>query len=222
MLGTKRFILKTIVGSQAHGLATPESDFDYRGVFIYPTSEIISIRPPSDQTSWIEGKKDDTSWELGKFLMMAIKCNPTILEVFKSPVNYDFKYGQELRDLFPYVWNSTDVCNAYIGYGLNQRKKFLEDKDKRQPKYAVAYLRSLYNAWEILTTGDFSVDMSKTEIFKTLKKWKSGDFTLGGVINLTNAWQAKVEGAYKDNPNKKTEIEPINDFLLKVRKENWI
>ena len=224
----KKQILRVIVGSQAHGLATPESDFDYRGVFIYPTSELMQLQPPADQTSWIEGKEDDTSWELKKFLFLATKCNPTVLETFLSPIapsdhlidKFDL-YAEELRRLFPYVWNSTDVRNAYIGYGLNQRKKFLDNENKRQPKYAVAYLRSLYNAYEILKYGTFSVDMSQTEIYDTLKKWKSGDFSLGEVINMTKAWEVLVDEQYTSKPHKETNERPINDFLLKVRKENW-
>ncbi len=57
-------ILKVVVGSQAHGLATPESDFDYRGVFVVPTAEILSLNGTTKTTNWIEGKDDDTSWEL--------------------------------------------------------------------------------------------------------------------------------------------------------------
>jgi predicted nucleotidyltransferase len=30
-------ILKVLVGSRAHDLYTEDSDYDYRGVFIYPT-----------------------------------------------------------------------------------------------------------------------------------------------------------------------------------------
>lgn len=233
MKDNKIQILKVIVGSQAHGLATPESDFDYRGVFIYKTRDILSLDPPKDQTNWIEGKEDDTSWELGKFLLMATKCNPTVLETFKSPAvpfknpleepitSVNGQYADELRDLFQYAWNSADVRNAYIGYGLNQRKKFLEDKDKRKAKYAVAYLRSLYNGWEILNRGDFSVDMRPTPIYETLKKWKAGEFTAGEVIDLAELWTDKVNEAYEKNPKKETNIEPVNDFLLKVREENW-
>jgi predicted nucleotidyltransferase len=77
-------ILKVLVGSRAHDLYTEDSDYDYRGVFIYPTREILALRPPKDQTSWLEGKTDDTSWELHKFLVMACQCNPSVLEVFKS------------------------------------------------------------------------------------------------------------------------------------------
>lgn len=215
-----------MVGSQAHGLATPESDFDYRGVFIYPTSELMQLHPPADQTSWIEGHEDDTSFELSKFLLMATKCNPTVLECFKAKRVDDNDWylgylGDEIQALFPYVWNSTDVKNAYIGYGVNQRKKFLENKDKRQSKYAVAYLRSLFNAWQILETGTFSSDMTGTDVFLTLKRWKAGQFTLGEVIDTTAHWTEMVDKAYAKNPNKKTDEGPVNDFLLKVRKENW-
>lgn len=136
-------ILKVLVGSRAHGLHNEDSDHDYRGVFIQPTSEILKLGKTKRHTSWIEGKIDDTSWELGHFLQMAVKCNPTILEVFLSPIEEETEDCKELRALFPHVWNSNDVKNAFIGYGLNQRKKFLDGKDNRPNKFAAAYLRSL-------------------------------------------------------------------------------
>src|SRR5687768_1695702 len=78
-------ILRCIVGSTAHGLANENSDIDYRGVFVVPTSDLLSIGGVTQQTSWIEGQVDDTSWEIGHFLKMATKCNPTVLEVFLAP-----------------------------------------------------------------------------------------------------------------------------------------
>jgi len=219
-------ILKVIVGSQAHGLATPESDFDYRGVFIVPTSEILRLGGYCKNTSWIEGKEDDTSWEIGHFLNMATHCNPTVLETFLAPTVptpiQNAAFGLKLQELFPYVWNSNDVKNAFIGYGINQRKKFFDNKDNRAPKYATAYLRVLYNAWELLSTGTFSIDMSKTPIFEDLKNYKAGKFTPGGVIEKCWYWETQVIDAFKHNPDKKTDIEPVNEFLLKVRKGFWI
>lgn len=220
-------ILKTIVGSQAHGLATPESDTDYRGVFVIPTSEILKLGGHKEQTSWIEGKDDDTSWEVGHFLNLAVHCNPTILETFLAPVvlgNEDKYYDHwkwKLRDLFPYVWNSNDVKNAFIGYGLNQRKKFLDAKDGKPQKFACAYLRTLYQAQELLYTGTFTIKISDTIVGETLKRWKSGNWGLGEVIEICAYWEEKVRKAYELNPDKKTDMEPINDFLLRLRKEMW-
>lgn len=224
-------ILKVIVGSQCHGLATPESDYDYRGVFVVPTVDLLKLGGVTTQTNWIEGKEDNTSWEIGHFLNMATHCNPTILETFLAPkVNIHgarwtdedvVDFGKELCALFPYVWNSLDVMNAFIGYGRNQRKKFLDKKDQREAKYATAYLRVLYNAWELLSTGTFSSNMSKTPIFETLKRFKNKEYQMGEVMQTCYDWELKIEEAYKQNPNKQTNIEPINEFLLKVRKEFW-
>lgn len=210
-------ILKTLVGSRAHGLATEESDYDYRGVFVVRTSEILKIGGNTKTTSWIEGKEDNTSWEIAHFLNMAVHCNPTILEVFLAPVIFENEFGKELRLLFPYVWNSHDVVNAFVGYGLNQRKKFLEDKDKRANKYAVAYLRTLYQAVALLKVGVFPVDMASTEIGSTLKRWKSGEFTFGEVIQTCKEWEEVVKETYEKETLKESNLEKVNEFLLKVR-----
>jgi predicted nucleotidyltransferase len=223
-------ILRVLVGSRAHGLHTEESDYDWRGVFVTPTSEILKIGGHTQQTNWIEGKEDDTSWEIGKFLLMATKCNPTILEAFKASHHsaddisreaYN-QYGKHLQALFPHVWNSTDVFNAFRGYAKNQQKKFLDGKDTRPHKYAVAYLRTLYLAVQLLETGTFDLNMEKTPIFASLLRWKNKDYTIGEVMDLTASWEQKVEEAYKRNPNKKTDLAPINQFLLDIRKEFWL
>lgn len=210
-------LLKVLVGSQAHGLATPESDFDYRGVFQAPTDMILSIGHKPKTTDWIEGKEDNTSWELGHFLMLATKCNPTILETFLSPVIEITPEGQAIRDLFPKIWNSEGVMNAFVGYGHNQRTKFIEEKDGRPNKFAAAYLRSLYNGWELLSTGTFTVKISETPIGYTVRRFKNGEFTFGEVIDTCRTWEAKVKQAFIANPAKETDIEAVNKVLLDIR-----
>lgn len=234
-------LLKVVVGSQAHGLANENSDFDYRGVFVVPTTDLLKIGSHIEQTNWIEGKEDDTSWEIGKFLLMATKCNPTVLETFlaprvdeaepkgEGPGTHDvsgyyeepYTLGDDLRDLFPYVWNSVDVKNAFIGYGVNQRKKFFDNKDKRAPKYAAAYLRVLFNCEELLLTGTFHVDLRGREIYDQAKRFKEGNFTQGEVIQACWDMETRVIKAFNKNPDKQTDVKPVNEFLLRVRKKYW-
>lgn len=231
----KTTILKVVVGSRAHGLADENSDYDYRGVFVVPTSRVLSLSGITSSTSFIEGKEDDTSWEIGKFLMMAIKCNPSVLEAFKSPwvVNEWSKVprfddgshiGEELKKLFPYVWNSVDVRNAFIGYGLNQRKKFLDNKDNRAKKYACSHLRTLYNAYNLLITGDFQMSVKNTPIEKLLTVWKEAspmeiqEFHYGNILQTVARYEKMVEEAYEKNPHKKTDFARVDEFLLKVRR----
>lgn len=216
-------ILKVIVGSHAHGLVTPNSDIDYRGVFVQPTSEILRIGGTAKNTHAIQGIVDDTMWEIGHFLNYATKCNPTILETFLAPVHESDLTGELMRDLFPYVWNATGVKNAFIGYGIQQRDKFIKKQDTRAPKYAAAYLRTLYNAYELLTTGTFTIRIIDTEVGETVKRFKENDFTIGEVIEICQEWKEKVDNAYENGKfkNKESDIEKINDFLLEVRKRNW-
>jgi len=222
---TYNIILRTLVGSRAHGLSTSESDYDYRGVFLAPTKELLKLNAPKITTNWQEGDTkegaDNTMWELGHFLFMATKCNPTILEVFKAPIETTTDLGNSLRKLFSRVWNSRGVMMAFMGYGLNQRKKFLDKKDSRPHKYATAYLRTLVQAWYLLTTQELVIDMSVTDEFETLKRFKSGEYEMGEVIQKTYDWEDKVKIAYEHNPDKETDMDQVNAWLLKVRKGNW-
>ena len=214
-------ITKVIVGSQAHGLANENSDFDYRGVFVVPTVSILKIGGKISETSWIEGKEDDTSWEIGKFLMMATKSNPTVLETFLAPEKETSEWSTAIRELFPHVWNSNDVRNAFVGYGHNQRKKFFDNQDKRAPKYACAYLRVLFNAWQLLSTGTFSVSLVGSPVFEMCKRFKANEYEVGEVVQACSEWEGKVMQAYTQNPDKKTNLEPVNELLLKIRRAEW-
>jgi predicted nucleotidyltransferase len=216
-------LFKCLVGSRAHGLHLPDSDYDYRGVFIVPTSHILELGRTTKNTHWIEGDDDNTSWELGHFLQLATKCNPTILESFLSPVEESTPLGDELRALFPYVWNSQYVRDAFIGYSHNQRKKLMDGKDERPHKYATAYLRTLHNARELLETGTFTMNVGETEFGEYLMrvKYADPDISMGEIIDRCNKLEAAVHEAYAKNPDKETDVEKVNEFLLKVRKENW-
>ena len=53
-------VLSVIVGSRLHGTATPESDYDYRGVFMNDIEDILSPFRSPKENSWIEGEADET------------------------------------------------------------------------------------------------------------------------------------------------------------------
>lgn len=211
-------ILKVLVGSHAHGLNDKNSDKDYRGVFIYPTSKILSLGYNYKSTSWIEGNEDNTAYELEHFLSLATKSNPTILEVFKAPVVENNEDAYVLRELFPYIWNPKDAFNAFTGYGYNQRKKFLEKKDNRQDKYAVAYVRVLLHLNELLVTGDFSVEIKNPLWRDRLLRFKKGEYTPGEVIDVCENLVKSAEEALP-KCNQVPDLDRVNDFLLKMRQK---
>ena len=237
-------ILKVLVGSRAHGLHTEESDFDFRGVYVTPTTSILSLGHKYSGSHWIEGEKQDqTAWEIGHFLHLATKCNPTILEVFKAPVDgvgglgvrkpkpgsdlflkdlsgEGILLGAELQDLFPYVWNPKNAFDAFCGYGGNQEKKMRLNHLDRWKKYAVAYLRTLWNLNDLLGTGDFSLEVTDKLFKSDLLEIKNGEWTQGAVIDRASQLKKAAEQKLiecKQEPDK----DKVNEFLLKIRKEFW-
>jgi len=219
----KTVLFQALVGSRAHGLNDPDSDYDYRGVFIVPTVEILRLGANPKTTSWIEGDVDDTQWELGHFLHLATKCNPTILEAFVSPIKETTETGDALRALLPLVWNSRGVHDAFRGYSTNQRKKFLEDKDGRAWKYAVAYIRTLWMGTFLLEQGVLPINIQayNQDMHKTLLKIRHAGMSKGDVVDIATAWEDRITSAYEKHPNKETDIEAVNDFLIETRWRYW-
>lgn len=220
MKENKKTILKVLVGSWAHGLADKDSDRDYRAVYVLPTSDILSLGYRYKGTDWIEGVEDNTAYEIGHLLHLATKCNPTILEVFKAPVIENSEDGEELRKLFPYIWNPQGVFDAFVGYGLNQRKKFLDKKDNRQNKYAVAYLRTLNCLIDLLSTRDFSVEIKESHFKLDLLRIRKGKYEMGEIINKAEALTA-IAKSFLEKCKNKQDLTKVNKFLVKIRKKYW-
>ena len=224
-MDNKTLILKCLVGSHAHGLATPESDYDYRGVYVLPTQDILALGYNYKGSHWLEGEKEDqTAYEIGHFLFLATKCNPTILEVMVAPEvritegHHLSHYGAGIRELLPYCWNPQQAFDAFVGYGLNQRKKMLDNHLDRWNKYGVAYLRTLWNLNDLLNTGTFSLKVTNEKFKDILLNIKAKKWTNGQIIDHANKLTelAKISLSECDH---KPDHQKVNDFLIGVRKE---
>ena len=141
----RTMILKVLVGSHAHGLATDESDKDIRGVCVIPTEDMFRLGFKYHPSFWSKEDGDETAWEISQFLSLATQSHPLILEAFLAPIIAADNWGEELRSLFPAAWTPQKAYEAFTGYAVNQRTKFLDKKDERPAKYAAAYVRVLYN-----------------------------------------------------------------------------
>ena len=83
-------ILTVIVGSQLHGLARPESDQDFRGVFINDLFALVNpFEKPEDKRFIVGQGKDDTSSELRKFVREVESGNPNSIEILYSNIVVD-------------------------------------------------------------------------------------------------------------------------------------
>ena len=77
-------IYSCIVGSRAYGLDDESSDTDRRGIYLPPADLHWSLFGAPEQLEDYE--KQECYWELQKFLIMALKANPNILECLHTPL----------------------------------------------------------------------------------------------------------------------------------------
>lgn len=166
-------ILSSIVGSRLHGTATPESDYDYRGVFLLPIEDILSPFRKPKENSWIEGEEDNTSYELRHFCKMCTQGNPSSLEVLVGIPKEITPEGEELRKLLPKFLSKQRCFDAFMGYSRNQEKKFRDDYQGRKWKYATAHTRTLYQLLHLLKTGEL-VGTYPQGIVEELRSIKEG------------------------------------------------
>jgi uncharacterized protein len=210
-------ILRVLVGSHAHGLAGAESDKDFRSVFVMPTVDLFRLGFKYQGTRMIKDEADETSWEIGHFLQLAIQCHPLVLETFVAPIETTDEWGEKLRALFPSVWSAEDAYNAFLQYADNQRKKMLDKKDGRPAKYAATYLRVLFNLCELLDKETFSIRIAESPIGDSLRRIKEGDFRTGEIIDLGEYWseQAARRLASCSHVGRR---DVVDEFLVNLRR----
>ena len=131
-------IMDAIVGSQSFGLATETSDIDTRGVFIIPMNQRISYGY-FDQVA--DAENNHVYWELGKFIELLNKANPTSLE-FLNSADKNILAGKEWFEYFrQYDWLSMTCRATFVkyaegqlsrAYGLN--KKVFSPQPKEPPE----------------------------------------------------------------------------------------
>lgn len=214
-------LLKVLVGSRGYNLEDSDSDYDYKSVFVYQTKDLVSMGFTYRANNSIENNVDDTAFELKHFLDLAIKSNPTILEMFIAPVVESNIDGQTLKTLFKYAWSTESAYAAFIGYGYSQRKRLLDETEKRRNKYACAYIRTLYNLISLLQNKTFNVRMKDEEIRNTLLKYKAGNFSIGEAVDHADKLIAIASELKKDCINQEMNHSMLNEFLISMRKKYW-
>jgi len=127
-----RLIYYVLSGSHAYGLATEESDYDYRGVIIPPKIYYFS---PFKNVEQIEEKNEKENWEsvkyeLQKFVKLAADNNPNILELlfvdekFVKVITPEGRLLRKNRNLFL----SAKCKFTYSGYAISQLKRIKTHK----------------------------------------------------------------------------------------------
>lgn len=211
-------IYRCVVGSRAYGLDTDASDTDRRGIYLAPADLQWSLFGAPEQFEDNSGQW--CVWELQKFLIMALKANPNILECLYSPlVEKATPLGEELlalRDGFL----SQMIFQTFNGYALSQFKKIEQDRRNHGEvrwKHAMHLLRLLLTGAATLRNGRVPVRVEAHR--DRLLAVKRGEIEWLEV----DAWRqelhrdfehALVETQLPERPD----YEAANQFLVKARR----
>jgi predicted nucleotidyltransferase len=113
-------LLNCISGSKAHGLNTPQSDTDLKGIFALPKKKYYGfefIEQVNNESN------DEVYYELRRFFDLLIKNNPNILELLNTPQDC-ILYKHPLLDLIkPDLFLSKLCKQSFAGYAQSQIKK---------------------------------------------------------------------------------------------------
>ncbi len=129
----QRTILIGLAGSHGYGLSRPESDYDYRGVFIAPKQYYLGLAKIEQKDSgwtsepgmfdFLNGQQDTVIYELKKFIQLLAGANPNILELLwlkQYPIAT--AVGESLIQ-YRQLFLSKKVKHTYSGYAFAQIKK---------------------------------------------------------------------------------------------------
>ncbi|MBO3462548.1 nucleotidyltransferase domain-containing protein [Aetokthonos hydrillicola Thurmond2011] len=200
----QRTIFIGLAGSHGYGLNRPESDYDYRGVFIAPKRYYLGFDHIEQKDSgwdeegifeFLNGNKDTVIYELKKIIQLLSGANPNVLELLwlnEYPVlDAVGKHLINYRQLFL----SKKVKYTYSGYAFAQIKKMethrkwllnpppkkplpsdfgMEDKEPLSKDELNAFLEYLY----ILIRGRIEFLEEAEQLYKLL----TADIDFKGVL----------------------------------------
>ena len=212
-------IYRCIVGSRAYGLDGEGSDTDRRGIYLPPASLQWSLYGVPEQ---LEHKEtEECYWELQKFLVLALKANPNVLECLYTPLVEDATpLAEELLSLRS-IFLSRLVYQTYNGYVMSQFKKLEQDlraKGAIKWKHAMHLIRLLLSGVTTLREGYVPVRVEEHR--ESLLAMRRGELDWAEVNAWRLALHKEFDAALAQTPlPERPDYAQANAFLIKARAE---
>jgi predicted nucleotidyltransferase len=215
---TEFVIFRCIVGSRAYGLDTEQSDVDRRGIYLPPANLQWALYGVPEQLE--NDATQEVFWELEKFLKLALKANPGILECLYSPlVEQTSELARELLSIRE-SFLSKLVYQTYNGYVLSQFRKIEQDvrtSGAIRWKHPMHLIRLLLSGVTILRDGYVPVRVDEHR--DRLLAIRRGEMPWEEI----DAWRLALHGELDDafantSLPERPDFERANSFLLKARR----
>lgn len=130
-------LFEAVVGSRSYGLATASSDTDIRGVFYLPPEYYLGGQYIAQVAN---ASNDEVYYELGRFVELLSKSNPTVLEllaspadciVYKDPIVEQFKMQDFLTREAAMTFAQYAMVQVRKAKGLNKKINNPMDRERK-------------------------------------------------------------------------------------------
>ncbi|MEQ8671928.1 MAG: nucleotidyltransferase domain-containing protein [Aggregatilineales bacterium] len=209
-------IYRCVVGSRAYGLDNDESDIDHRGFYLPPADLQWSLYGVPEQLE----RGEEVYWEMQKFIVLALKANPNILECLYTPlVEHTTPLADELlamREIFV----SKLIYQTYNGYVTSQFRKLnkhIELHGTIKWKHAMHLIRLLLSGMIALREGliPLTVEAHRDDLLEI----RHGQWAWDAI----DAWRLRLhhefEEAFRETKlPERPDYERANAFLIHARR----
>ena len=226
-------IYQIIHGSTCYGLNTPESDIDYKGIFIPSKRAYYTLEKGKDAYESMNSKKgecDSVNSSIEKFVSLAVNSNPNILEqLFVKPEHVLIRtvYSDMLTGIRK-SFLSKRAISSYLGYATSQISRMQNmgkeatgsrlssfQKFGYDTKNAMHLIRLLKMGVEILEEGEVCTYREKDR--DELLKIRKGEYTIQEICDMSTLYREKISTLEKNSPLPDApDDQTINDALFKI------
>ncbi len=213
-----RVIYRCVIGSRAYGLDDEQSDTDRRGFYLPQAQMHWSLFGVPEQLE--NDETQEAYWELQKFIVLALKANPNVLECLYSPiVEFATPLAEELLSIRK-VFLSKLVFQTYSGYVASQFKKMQTDirnQCRVKWKHVMHLIRLLISGIDVLREGELVVRVRDQR--DQLLAIKQGEWTFAQADSYRKQLQVEFEHAFQQTslPDR-PDYERANRFLIEARR----
>jgi predicted nucleotidyltransferase len=213
-----RVILRCVIGSRAYGLDDERSDTDRRGIFLPAADLHWSLYGVPEQVERHETQEH--YWELQRFLVLALKANPNVLETLYTPlVESATPLAEELLAMRE-AFLSRLVYQTFNGYVMSQFRKMqadLRNQGQVKWKHVMHLLRLLISGIGTLRNGFVPVRVDEHR--DALLAVKRGETPWAE----TERWRLSLHEEFdralgETSLPERPDYRRANEFLLKARR----
>jgi predicted nucleotidyltransferase len=212
-------IYRCVTGSQAYGLAGEGSDVDRRGFYLPPADLQWSLYGVPEQLE--KHETQEVYWEIRKFLTMALKADPNVLECLYTPlVETCSPLAEELRENRGRLLSKL-MYRTYNGYTLSQFRRLEQDlrtTGKLNWKHAMHLIRILLAGIAAVETGEIAVRVPD-DLRERLLKIRRGEIAWKEIDAWRLELHSQFDEAFARSPlPERPDYAWTNQFLIRARR----